>query len=81
MSRRCAGVGLIGVAAVLYVTRYLAAALYSIGQRSSWSSEMFDAMVEYVGPRLWTWAVVALVAGVAYMVWAELTTSREGDVP
>lgn len=76
MSRRLAGVGLIGVAAALYVGRYMVAALYSIGQRSSWSSKLFDAMVSYVSPSLWTWATVALVAGAAYLVWAELSPAR-----
>jgi hypothetical protein len=70
MSRRTTGVALIGVAALLYATRYLSAAIFGSGV-SSWNSQLFNAMLEYVGDGPQTWALVALLAGVAYLVWAE----------
>lgn len=72
MSRRTTGVMLLFIAALLYSTRYLSAAIYSSGI-SGWSTDLFNAMLEYVGPGLLTWSRAAFVAGLVYMLWAEVT--------
>lgn len=71
MSRRTTGVMLVAVAAQLFSMRYLAAAIFGSGI-SSWSSELFNAMLQYVGPALLTWSRIALVAGLVYLVWVEI---------
>ena len=71
MSRRAAGISLIAVSALLYAARYLAAAIFGSGV-SSWSSDLFQAMLHNVGRGLATWSLIALVAGILYLVWAEV---------
>ncbi|KJS03722.1 MAG: DNA helicase [Peptococcaceae bacterium BRH_c4a] len=75
MSRRTVGVTLISIAAFLYGVRYLSAAIFGSGV-SSWNRDLFESMLEYVGHGLSIWAVVALVVGVAYLVWAEVSHRR-----
>jgi hypothetical protein len=64
---------LLAVAALLYSTRYLAAAIFGSGI-SSWDADLFRAMLEYVGKGPVTWSLAALVAGIVYLVWAEVET-------
>jgi hypothetical protein len=70
MSHRATGVLFIVVAALLYATRYIAAAIFGSGV-SSWNSELFQAMLSYVGDGPAFWALLALIVGVAYLIWAE----------
>lgn len=72
MSRRTTGTLLIVVSAALYATRYLTAAIFG-SSLTNWSTDLFNAMLEYVGPELVTWSVIALVAGLIYLVGAEIT--------
>lgn len=78
MSRRAAGVRLLAVAAILYSTRYLAAAIFGSGI-SSWDADLFRAMLQYVGQGPGTWSLAALVAGIIYLVWAELEAKTIHD--
>ena len=71
MSRRTTGTLLIVTSAVLYVAHYLAAAIYG-SSSPGWSSELFDAMRQYVGTELVTWSIIALSAGILYLAWAEI---------
>ena len=71
MSRRTAGVMLLFVAALLYSTRYLAAAIFGSGI-SSWSTQLFTAMLQNVGPGLLIWSRLALITGLVYLLWAEV---------
>ena len=71
MSRRTTGVMLLAVAAILYSTRYLAAAIFGSGIYS-WDADLFRAMLQYVGQGPVTWSLAALVAGIIYLVWAEV---------
>ena len=71
MSRRTTGVTLLAVAALLYSTRYLAAAIFGSGI-SSWDADLFRAMLQYVGQGPVTWSLAALVTGILYLVWAEV---------
>ena len=75
MSRRAAGVALVAVAAVLYAARHLAAATF-MSSLSNWNAELFASALQYTGQGIVTWAIVALVAGVAYLVWAEIRERR-----
>ncbi|MDQ7793816.1 MAG: hypothetical protein RDU89_05305 [bacterium] len=70
MSRRATGVAFCAIAALLYAARYLAAAIWGSGV-SSWSRELFESLLQYVGAPLVTLSLLALAAGVAYLAWAE----------
>lgn len=71
MKRRTTGTLLLVTAALLYSTRYIAAAIFGSGMMG-WSPENFRALMYYVGPDLTNWSVAALVFGVLYLVWAEV---------
>jgi hypothetical protein len=70
MSRRTTGTMLLAVSALLYIARYVAAAIFGSGMMG-WSSENFRALMQYVGPDLTHWSAAALVFGVLYL-WAEV---------
>lgn len=71
MSRRLAGILLIGISAILYAALYLSAAIFG-SSVNSWNSDMFNAMLQYVGNDLVKWSTVALYAGIGYLIWAEI---------
>lgn len=71
MSRRTTGVVFCFIAALLYATRYLAAAIFGSGV-SSWDAELFRAMLQYVGDGPVVLTILALTIGVAYLVWDEV---------
>lgn len=76
MSRRAVGVTLISIAAFLYGVRYLSATIFGSGV-SSWNRDLFENMLGYIGHGLTIWAVLAFVAGAAYLIWAEVGHRRE----
>ena len=71
MSRRITGTLLLFIAAILYATRYLTAAIFGSGM-VGWSTENFQALLQYVGSDLVIWSLIALVFGIIYLLWAEL---------
>jgi hypothetical protein len=71
MSRRLAGILLIGISAILYAALYLSAAIFG-SSVNSWNSDLFNAMLQYVGKDLVKWSTIALYAGIAYLIWAEI---------
>ena len=75
MTRRGVGLGFIAIAAFLFAARFIAAAIFGSGV-TSWDADLFHSMYGYVGSGLTTAAVVALIAGIAYLVWGELTEGR-----
>lgn len=75
MTKRSTANTLLVIAALLFAARYLAAAIFGSGM-VGWSAEIFNALLQYVGSGLHTAALVALVAGVAYLIWAELAERR-----
>lgn len=77
MSHRTTGTLLIVVSALLYSTRYLAAAIFG-SSAPGWSADLFQAMLQYVGPGLTTWSTIALAVGIVYMIWAEVDAWRSG---
>ncbi len=71
MSHRAAGVAFCSIAAMLLATHYLAAAIYG-SNVSSWSAELFSHMLSSIGWLLPVCSAASLVAGIAYLVRAEL---------
>ena len=71
MGRRGTGVVFCLIAALLYSTRYVSAAIFGSGV-VSWDKELFDGMLQYVGNSLTVLSVISLVVGIVYLVWAEL---------
>ena len=70
MNRRAAGVMFCCISAFLFSSRYIAAAIFGSGVQS-WSARLYSAMLNYVGKTLTVWAVIALIAGIVYLVIAE----------
>lgn len=71
MGKRGVGAIFCLIAAMLFSTRYIAAAIFMSGV-SSWDSILFGAGLQYVGIPLLTLSIVSGVVGVAYLVWAEM---------
>ena len=71
MSRRTTGTVLLGISALLYSTRYLSAAIFG-SSLTTWNAKLFNAMLQSVGQGPVIWSIIALVAGVIYLVWAEI---------
>ena len=78
MSRRTVGVSLIAIAAVLYATRYIAAAIFGSGV-SSWSSNIFRAMQADIGNDLVWLSIIALIGGILYLMWAEIDVVKKSQ--
>ncbi len=71
MSRRTTGTALLSISAILYATRYLSAAIFG-SSIQNWNQNLFNAMLEYVGQGPVIWSIIALIAGIIYLVWAEV---------
>lgn len=70
MSRRTTGTLLLVIAALLYSVRYLSAAIFGSGV-TSWDSDLFQGMLNYIGTAPRNWSIAALILGLFYLVWAE----------
>lgn len=70
MSKRGTGVAFIAIAAFLFSAKYIGAAIFGSGV-SSWNEELFNAMLSYVGSPLNVCSIIALIIGVAYIIWGE----------
>ncbi|WP_181393261.1 MULTISPECIES: hypothetical protein [Paenibacillus] len=70
MSRRTTGTLLLVIAALLYSVRYLSAAIFGSGV-TSWDSDLFQGMLNYIGTAPQSWSIAALILGLFYLVWAE----------
>jgi len=53
--------------------RYLSAAIFGSGV-ASWNKQIFNSMLSSVGSELVTLSTISLIAGIAFLVWAELET-------
>lgn len=78
MPRRITGTVLLGISALLYSTRYLSAAIFG-SSLTTWNVKLFNAMLQSVGTELVTLSLMALIAGLAYLVWAEIEAWRSGN--
>jgi len=74
VNRRAAGVGFCFIAAFLFATRYMAAAIFSTGV-ASWNSNLFREMLKYMGNSLVVLSLISLIVGIVYLVLAE--TSKQ----
>ena len=71
MGKRGTGSVFCLIAAILFSTRYLAAAIFVSGV-SSWNAALFAAGLEYVGTPLLVLSALSLIVGGGYLVWAEI---------
>ncbi len=78
MSRRTTGTVLLGISALLYSTRYLSAAIFG-SSLTTWNAKLFNAMLQSVGTELVTLSLIALIAGLAYLAWAEVEAWLSGN--
>lgn len=79
MTKRGAGVSFIAISASLISCKYISAALFGSGL-SSWSGELFNAMLANVGNTLENWSIAALLIGILYIAsgeYDEWKVSRE----
>lgn len=70
MNKRGTGVMFIAISALLFATKYLAAAIFG-SNVSSWDEELFQSMLSYIGSPLSTLSICALLIGIAYIGWGE----------
>jgi hypothetical protein len=70
MNKRGAGVAFCAIAAFLFSVRYIAAAIFGSGV-NSWSSDLFNEMLKYVGGAFLTFSILSLITGIFYLIWAE----------
>lgn len=70
MNKRGVGVSFCGLAAFLYASYYLTAAIWG-SNMSSWDAETFNHLLSYIGPSLKNYSMVCLCIGIFYLVWAE----------
>jgi len=75
MSKRGVGAVFFLIAAILYSARYVAAASYYSGTSGPWSSTDFARLLTFVGPP-WGMIWLALIIGIAYLVWGEIEDKR-----
>ena len=54
------------IASILMAARYVTAAIFMSGI-STWSSEMFQTSLDYIGPALPIAAIAALIVGVVFL--------------
>lgn len=76
MNRRGAGVGFCLIAALLFLSRYITAAIYISNMLGSWGPDIFVKGLAYVGGSLTTLSVISLIAGIIYLLFAEI--KKEG---
>ncbi len=72
MNRRGTGIVFILIAALLFISRYIAAAIFGSGA-ASWNEDLFAAMLEYVGTPLLILSIISLILGIVYLGWAEIS--------
>lgn len=72
MTRRSLGLGFCGIAAFLFASRYLCAAIYATTLPQS-NGSIFRQFYDYIGSDLTAAAVVSLAVGIAYIIWGEFS--------
>jgi hypothetical protein len=78
LTRRSVGVGLVAIAAFLYASRFVCAAIYGSGASNEWGADLFHNLYKFVGSDLSVAALVALIVGCAYLVWGEIADLLSG---
>ncbi|MDO3679835.1 hypothetical protein [Paenibacillus ehimensis] len=73
VSRRAAGVILLAISAFLTGVKYLTASIYSTSLPNSvYGADSFKQWLDYVGGNLTTYSIIALIAGIIYLILAEI---------
>lgn len=75
MNRRGTGTIFCTIAALLFLGRYITAAIWS-SNASSWDKELFRNMLDYIGSPLLILSLLSLFAGIIYLVWAEISEKK-----
>ncbi|MEK6190280.1 MAG: hypothetical protein N2A99_04730 [Carnobacterium alterfunditum] len=70
MNKRGTGISFIAIAALLFSTKYIAAAIFG-SNITSWDEELFKSMLSNIGRPLSTMSFWALLIGISYIGWAE----------
>lgn len=74
MSRRGAGVVFCFLSGILFSARFIAAAIYmSNFAPSERGEDLFNRGLLYVGSPLLTLSILALIIGIGYLIWAEVS--------
>lgn len=76
MNKRGTGTIFCLIAAILFSTRYITAAIYMSGA-SSWDANLFSSGLEYVGSPLFYLSIISLMIGVGYLIWGELEDKKK----
>ena len=76
MNRRGTGVIFCLISALLFIAKYISAAIFGSGV-ASWDGDLFYAMLSYIGKRLSICSIIALLVGVAYLIWAEVEVKEK----
>ncbi len=71
MGRRATGLGFCGIAAFLFASRYISAAIYGSNQ-TSWNTDLFNGLLVYVGNSLLVLSILSLMVGIIYLVLGEI---------
>jgi hypothetical protein len=72
MNNKAVGVSFLGIATVLFLSRYIIAMLYYGFQQGGQNQGEFDMMMGFVGPLPWGFAAIALGVGIFYLVRGEI---------
>ncbi len=78
MNNKGVGVIFFLISAILISTRYLSAAIY-MNSHNTWSNELFNRSLEFVGTTLQTWSTIALIAGILFLclgIYQDMTKSK-----
>jgi len=70
LSNRGIGVFFIAISTILYITKYLTAAIFGSNLKTL-SEDMFKTLLEYIGPNLTFWSTISLVIGIVYLIWGQ----------
>lgn len=69
---------LIGASALLYASRFLAAAMFMGCGLRNWDTSLFKAAYGYIGNGLTNWATVGLIAGLLFLAVAVVKDFKTG---
>ncbi|MFP4976831.1 hypothetical protein ACE6ED_15610 [Paenibacillus sp. CN-4] len=71
MNRRGTGISLILISALLYIGRYISAAIYG-ANATNYNESFFLILLDVTGSGLKQWSILSLVIGIIYLVLAEV---------
>ncbi len=78
MKRQSLGLGFCGIAAFLFASRYVCAAIYAttLTPRDI-DSYAFGRFYGYIGPGTTVAALVSLIVGIVYIIWGEFADRQK----